>query len=83
MIRMFSNMMKVVALSTTESELNAAVLEAMDMMLAYYITKGMKLTIELPMKLYVDKKGAVELAKNRSIKDVPGTLALRQAIFKV
>ena len=33
MIKMFSNMMKVVALSTTESELNAAVLEAMGLML--------------------------------------------------
>ena len=67
MIKMFSNMMKVIALSSTESELNAAVLEAMDMMLAYYIMKGMRLTVELPMKLYVDNKGSVEIANNWSV----------------
>ena len=67
MIKMFSNMMKVIALSTTESELNAAVLEAMDMMLCYYIMKGMRLTVELPMKLYVDNKGTVQLANNWSV----------------
>lgn len=35
MIKMFSNMMKVVALSTTELELNTVVLEAMEKMLFY------------------------------------------------
>ena len=60
-------MMKVIALSTTESELNATVLESMDMMLAYYIMKGMRLTVELPMKLYVDNKGTVVLANNWSV----------------
>ena len=59
MIKFSSTMMKVIALSTTKSELNAAVLEAMDMMVAYYIIKGMRLTVELPMKLYVDNKAAV------------------------
>ena len=29
--------------------------------------KGMKLTVELPMKLYVDNRGAVELANNWSV----------------
>ena len=54
MIKMFSNMMRTIALSTIEAELNAAVLEAMDMMLAYYIVRGLKLIVELPMKLYVN-----------------------------
>ena len=67
MIKMFSNMMRTIALSTTEAELNAAVLEAMDMMLAYYIMRGLKLTVELPMKLYVDNQGAVQLANNWSV----------------
>ena len=29
--------------------------------------KGMRLTVELPMKLYVDNKGAVQLANNWSV----------------
>ena len=60
-------MMRTIALSTTEAELNAAVLEAMDMMLAYYIMRGLKVTVELPMKLYVDNQGAVQLANNWSV----------------
>ena len=64
---MFSNMMRALAISITESELNSAVLKAMDMMLAYYIMRGMKLTIELPMKLCVNNKGTMKLAKNWSV----------------
>ena len=64
---MFSNMVRTIALSTTEAELYAAVLEAMDMMSAYYIMRGLKLTVELPMKLYVDNQGAVQLANNWSV----------------
>ena len=56
-----------ISISTTESELNAAVLESMDMMLTYYIMKVMRLTMELPMKLYVDNKGTVALANNWSV----------------
>ena len=37
------------------------------MILAYYILKGMKLTVELPMKLYLDNKDAVQLANNWSV----------------
>ena len=64
---MFSNMMKVIALSTTESELNATVLESMDMMLANYFMKRMRLMVELPKKLYVNNKGTVALANNLSV----------------
>ena len=67
MIKMFSNMMRTIALLTTEVEFNAVVLEAMDMILAYYIMRGLKLTVELPMKLYVDNQGAVQLANNWSV----------------
>ena len=74
MIKMLSNMMKVIALSTTKSELNAAVLESMDMMLAYYILKGMKLTVELPMKLYVDNS-------NTTLKDTSRTSVSRVVIL--
>ena len=67
MIKMFSNMMRTIVLSTTEAELNAAVLTAMDMMLGYYIMRQLKLTVELPMKLYADNQGAVQLANNWSV----------------
>ena len=67
MINMFSNMTRTIALLTTEVEFNAVVLEAMDMILAYYIMRGLKLTVELPMKLYVDNQGAVQLANNWSV----------------
>ena len=67
MIKMFSRLMQICALSTTEAELNAAILEAMDMMLCYYIMRGLKLTVQLPMILYVDNSGAVALANNWSV----------------
>ena len=67
MIKMFSRLMQIIALSATEVELNAAILEAMDMMLTYYIMRGLKLTVQLPMILYVDNTGAVALANNWSV----------------
>ena len=67
LIRMFCKMMPIVALSTTEAELFAAVLEAQDMMFAYHIMTSMLLTVELPMLLYVDNQGTVDLANNWSV----------------
>ena len=62
---MFSKMMPVVALSTTEAELYAAVLTAMDMMLTYHImVVSMRLTVKLPMKLHCDNIGAAGFANN-------------------
>ena len=56
--------MQILALISTEAELHAVILEAMDMMLTYYIMRGLKLTVQLPMILYVDNTGAVALANN-------------------
>jgi hypothetical protein len=67
LIKMFCKMMPIVALSTTEAELFAAVLEAQDMMFAYHIMTSMLLTIELPMILYIDNQGTVDLANNWSV----------------
>ena len=65
LIQMFSKMMPVVALSTTEAELYAAVLTAMDMMLTYHImVVSMRLTVKLPMKLQCDNIGAAGFANN-------------------
>lgn len=66
-VKMFSKMMPIVALSTTEAELFAAVLTAQDMMFVYHIVTSLGLTVELPMILYVDNKGAVDLANNWSV----------------
>ena len=67
MVKFFSRMMPVVALSITEAELYAAVLIAQDMMFCYYIIVGLGLTVELPMILYIDNQGAVDLANNWSV----------------
>jgi len=67
LVKMFSKMMPVVALSTTEAELYSAVQTAMDMMFTYHIVIAMGLTVELPMVLYCDNMGAVHLANNWTI----------------
>ena len=66
-IKQFSKMMPIVALSTTEAELYSAVLTAQDMMFVYHIMINMGLQILLPMILYSDNKGAVDLANNWSV----------------
>jgi hypothetical protein len=66
-VKQFSKMMPIVALSTTEAELYAAVLTAQDMMFVYHILTNMGLKVERPMILYCDNKGAVDLANNWSV----------------
>lgn len=66
-VKFFSKIMPIVALSTTEAELFAAVLTAQDMMFVYHIVTSLGLTVEILMILYVDNKGAVDLANNWSV----------------
>jgi len=66
-VKQFSKMMPVVALSTTEAELYACVLTAQDMLFVYNILVGMELEVELPMILYCGNKGTVDLANNWSV----------------
>ena len=66
-VKQFSKMMPIVALSTTEAKLYAAVLTAQDMMFVYHILVGLELEVELPMVLYCDNKGTVDLANNWSV----------------
>ena len=61
-VKQCSKMMPIVALSTTE-----AVLTAQDMMSVYHVLLGMELQVQLPMILYCDNKGAVELTNNWSV----------------
>ena len=67
LVKMFSEMMPIVALSTTEAELFAAALTAQDMMFVCYIVTGLGLTVELPMTPHVDNRGAADLANNWSV----------------
>jgi hypothetical protein len=60
-------MMPIVALSITEAELFAAVLEAQGMMFAYHTMTSMLLRVELPVILYIDSQGTVDLANNWSV----------------
>ena len=66
-VKQFSKMMPIVALSTTEAELYAATLTAQDMMFVHHILVNMDLKVELPMILQCDNKGAVDLANNWSV----------------
>ena len=60
-------MMPIAALSTTEAELYSAVLTSQDMMFVYHVMLGMELKVKLPMILYSDNTGAVQLANNWSV----------------
>ena len=75
-------MMPIVALSTSEAELYAAVLTAMDMMFAYYIVTQLGLNVKLPMILYVDNKGAVDLANNWSVGGRTRHIGVKQSYLR-
>ena len=66
-VKIFLKMIPIMVLSTTKSELYDAVLEAIDMVFAYHIMKGMDLTVKLTMILYCNNKGVVDLANNWSV----------------
>ena len=54
-------------LSITEAEGAAGVMTAQDMLYVYRLLLSMGLTVELPMVLEMDNKGAVDLANNWSV----------------
>ena len=56
-----NKMMPIVDLSVAEAELFAAVLCALDMIYALRVLNEPGLKVELPMKLYIDNKGAHDL----------------------
>ena len=62
-----SKKMPIRALSVTEAELYAAAQCAQDLMLAWRILACLGLTVEFPMILEVDNKGAVDLCNNWSV----------------
>ena len=66
-MKQYSKMMPIVALSTTEAELYSAVLIAQDMMFVYHVLLRMELQVKLPIILYCDNKGAVQLSNNWSV----------------
>ena len=66
-VKQYSKMMPIVALSTTEAELYSAVITAQDMMFVYHVVVGLELRVKLPMTLYCDNNGAVQLANNWSV----------------
>jgi hypothetical protein len=64
---MKSNMRRYVDLSVTESELGGATETAQDMLFVMRIIESMGLKVKKPMMLYVDNKGAKDLANNWSV----------------
>ena len=63
-VKQYSKMMPIVALSTTKAKLYLAVLTAQDMMFFYHVLLEMELQVKLPMILFCNNKGAVELSNN-------------------
>ena len=60
-------MMPIIALSVTEAELYAATQCAQDMLFVMRVMESMGLRVKKPMNLFVDNKGAVDLANNWSV----------------
>ena len=57
---------KIVAQSVTEAELYAVNMVAQDMMFVKRLIESLQLRVELPMLLYCDNKGCVDLINNFS-----------------
>ena len=62
-----SSMQKFVTLSVTEAESAAGVMVAQDMLYVYRLMDSIGLSVDLPMLLEMDNKGAVDLANNWSM----------------
>ena len=62
-----SSTQKFVTLSITEAESAAGVMVAQDMLYIYRLLGSIGLSVELPMLLETDNKGAVDLANNWSV----------------
>ena len=67
MVSAKSKMMPIIALSVTEAELYAATQCAQDMLFVMRILESIGLKVKKPMNLFVDNKGAVDLANNWSV----------------
>jgi hypothetical protein len=70
-----------VALSSCEVELNAAVLCAQDMMYQKNTLESIRLKIELPMILEMDDKGSVNLVNSFSIGGHTGHIDVKQCFL--
>jgi hypothetical protein len=66
-VMMKSNMQRYSDLSVTKSELGSATETAQDMMFVMQILELMGLRVKKPMLLYINNKGAKDLANNWSV----------------
>ncbi len=73
---------KTVALSSSEAELNAAVLCAQDMIYQKNMLESIGLKVEFPMILEMDNTGAVDLVNSFVLKVVRDILTLKSASCK-
>jgi hypothetical protein len=64
---MKSNMQRITDLSMTESELGGATETVQDMLFVMRVLESMGLSVKKPMMLFVDNKGAKDLANNWSV----------------
>ena len=79
---MRSNQQKSVTLSTAEAELVAATSCAQEMLYVMRLLESVGLKVELPMRLMVDNKGAVDLANNWSISGRTRHMEVRQYFLR-
>jgi hypothetical protein len=75
-------MQQYVDLSVRESELGGATETAQDMLFAMRILESMGLCVKKPMILYVDNKGAKDLANNWSVGGQTDTLKFVSTVCK-
>ncbi len=71
-----------VAISVTEAELASATMCAQDMLYGKRVIESMGLSVELPMILEIDNKGAVHLANNWSVGGRTRHMEVRQFFLR-
>ena len=77
-----SKMQKFVTLSVTEAECVAATNCVQDMMFGKHFLEGMELKVKLPMTLFMDNKGGVDIFNNWSIAGNTRAVSVRFAYIR-
>jgi hypothetical protein len=75
-------MRKCVTLSVTEAEFVAAVEVVVNMLFAWRVVESMGLKVQLPMRIEVDNKGAVDLANSWTATNRTRHIALTSDILR-
>ena len=81
-VSMKSGQINTIALSATEAELMSATMCAQDMLYTKRTLESLGLRVRLPMILYVDNRGAVDLANNWNVSGRTRHIEVRQYFLR-